>query len=618
MSKFKNAIFVSVLIFVSQFNGLYFKSSSKLSLSTKKAESQKTHSKVNKTFVSSNIAKKLGLKTLRGFGFTGGCTSSIGSLISSNLPSNAQKIYSEIVFPLQSAIVNMPQICLGDFTGETISEKVEFENAECRNIPLNSESTYGVVSLAAFNVPCNDLVTVSACMIFDQEGTAAIAFNGDLMGCAISLTGVGKIFQPFLKFIGAMGFGVSINKKFEKDFDVCYNSNGSVACGQRTAKAHFLFVLNLALPNFKVGSKDLKEYLELNATITYMIDLGNVTSTISSLVSSLFNSSSTCETKSGLIRTIRNLGAEYTMTIDGKLTLQLAKHTNGFLPNLDFELFSTVLVVTTGSGSTGLGAGIYLHLKSNLVEAIYKVFKSFMDRFLDLFGVSMPSINLGSLDSSMGLFIDTTMFGMKIGFPGISLECYFKFDGAKGSCKFNQNIFTALLEAAKWVIKKATKLFEETGATIAEFGSNTVDFAKDASKAVANWSTSKAKLVAREATKIANTVANAGESAAKEVLSAMVNMNEAIDEIRYMTAKYIDKAISGVVGFANSAVSDIKDVAGEAANFAVSVAGKALNVATNVGNAISSGVSTAGNEIKKFFKSWAKKKKMCKKVKVKM
>lgn len=628
MSKSKSALFILALLFVNivhgistskSLSGVNTSSNSSNSNSNKskkayKKSASKNNSSKNNSNNSKNeknnskkaLLKKLRMKTSDGFGFDGTCTDSFTNILTSALPANTAKLFSGIILPLVSSILSLPQICLGDFYGSEIMSNYQFSNAQCSKLPLSSDHKYGVISFAAFNVPCDTLVSVGACLVFDDEGTGAVIFNGDLVGCAVSLTGVGKVFSPFLKFLGAMGFGVSLNRKFEKTLKVCYNDNSSIECGNKTTKGHFLFVINLALPTFKIGTKDLSDYLQLNATITYMIDFGNLTSYLS-LASTLF-SYSTCSDLTSLVGDIKNLGAEYTLTIEGNMTLTLSKHTNGFLPDLDFELFESDIVITTGGGNSGLTTGVYFYLGTNVIESIANVFTSLFNRFSSILGFSIPSIDLSSLNAGLGVFLDSSMFGIKIFFPGIEFYCYFKFSSGKGSCKYNNTLFTAILEAAKWIIRQADVLFDEAGDILAEFGSNTTDWARDASSAVANYSTKQYKLVAREATKVATSIKNLGEQSAEEILSGLVAAGtlatSAFNTIKSETISYFSDAVGDIIGLTNEigdTVDDIvDDVIDEAADFTSDVSGVITSGATTVVTTS----KTVYKAAKKFFKGW--------------
>jgi len=528
------------------------------------------------------------------------------------LPEGKVKTFiSKAVVPLANALTGNIQFCFGDYKGSELYSLAHpsFANMQCTKLPLDKSSDFSVVGFAANNVLCDKTgANIAMCAVFDSSGTAAFILNGATVGCAIAVTGIGKIFQPFVKFVGALGFGFSVNKKFKKAVPICYNNSNDIDCKTVAARGHVALVLNLAMPKFKVGSKDLSKIFKLNATLTWMIDFGSAFTKFDDVINSLTNIDG-CNKGANVLEAIRGMGAEFTATADGYLTLLAAGLTNGFMPNINLKLADTNLIVTTGGGSTGLNTGFYMRATSDIVGALVDIFKNLWDHYMGIFGgfFKIPFPSIPSLQVDLALFVDSSSMGFQFKFPGVEFMCIFLFSGFKGSCKFNAKFFTAILEAVMWVFRKAVKFFEDTGEVIAEIGANTVDFAKDVGEAVGKHTEQAAKEVARAAVFVANETAKAAEQTAKAAAEAAKdmagNLNDAANEVGKQSAKYIGAAAGEVAGFASDVGGSFYKAGSAAVDFASNTGSKIVSFGSSAGGAV---VSTA----KKIFSGWIKNKKL--------
>ena len=421
------------------------------------------------------------------------------------IPHSVETVYNNIIVPISSALQARPVSCVGDFTGKEIKVNFDLANMQCTKLPLDPDHQYSVVGVALYKVPCPNPEkpgTLSGCMVFDKEGTVGVIINGGILRCGMATTGVGKIFEPFAKFVGAMGFGFSLNKKFMKTFEICYGGQSlDVRCNKVTARGHFTVVLNLAFPEFKIGSLDLTKYFQLNATNTLLIDATQSISAVKSLVSELTNSNS-CNKGTNILSKIRDMGSEITFISNGYITLKMNDLTNGFICNLNFELNETAFVFTTGGGSTGLEPGVYFHFNSNVIKSITGIFVKLFNHFTGVLGsvFKIPMPDLSFLDISFGFYINIHGLGFKFDLITFEFECAYRFSDSRFSCKFDTDFFTILKEAVKFVIKKVGQLMSDAGEVVGEFAANTfndtIDFAEDAGKAVAEFSTKAAEEVA--------------------------------------------------------------------------------------------------------------------------
>eukprot|EP00340_Litonotus_pictus_P004147 CAMPEP_0170535710 /NCGR_PEP_ID=MMETSP0209-20121228/101748_1 /TAXON_ID=665100 ORGANISM="Litonotus pictus, Strain P1" /NCGR_SAMPLE_ID=MMETSP0209 /ASSEMBLY_ACC=CAM_ASM_000301 /LENGTH=465 /DNA_ID=CAMNT_0010837005 /DNA_START=1 /DNA_END=1398 /DNA_ORIENTATION=- len=311
-----------------------------------------------------------------------------------------------------------------------------------------------------------------------------------------------------------------------------------------------------------------------------------------------------------ILDTARNLGAELTVNVAGYLTFGLSTLTNGFLPDMDFELFDSAIIITTGGGATGLTTGVYISVENNLAQSVVDLCLNLFNHFSGIFssfGVSSPNVDIASLH--FGLYVDASSVGFKFLIGGDAFMCMYKFtngkgacqyklsfftaliEGAKwvikkaaqlwdetgkvlaefgamykftngkGACQYKLSFFTALIEGAKWVIKKASQLFDEAGEVLAEFGANTAQFATDSANAVANFAEEQVYNEIRDETlAAANTMENAGKQAWESATNTAQKLERMGQSLQEDYNKYVSDVGNMISGFSGKIEDVIVDM----------------------------------------------------------
>ena len=481
----------------------------------------------NATFKSQSFMKKLntGGTCTKGFGIRGECFNNGSDLSSLSFPGDTKDLLNNLILPILMKVTASAEVCYGDYSGDSLASGAgSLGNLGCSSFPFSTDSNYGILAASANNVVCGTPQDVSMCAAFDDCGTFALAINGGTAQCAATYsTGIAAIVSPLADAISAITFGFSPQRKFTQSFNVAYKNGDSVSTKQVTTKGHFLFGLNLTFPHdwLKINGKNLGDYVSFELNTVFLVDFGTSTSIVTSLISSIKNA--TKASGQTLMNSVLKQGAELTAYLDGQLVLGLDDMTDSLFQDISVSAQATLLITQGGSGSnSGLTAGMYIYftsdIVSNLLDALYGVYDHF-GSILGQIGISKPSIS--GADLSLGLFITPDAAGFQFDFAGISFKCIFNFSSSKGSCQFSDKFFTAIANAGKWVIKKASKLFDETGDEIVKVAKEVGKFAVNTAKAVADKTASLAKQTTQAVTSAANTVANTAKSTAKTVTKAL-------------------------------------------------------------------------------------------------
>jgi len=243
--------------------------------------------------------------------------------------------------------------------------------------------------------------------------------------------------------------------------------------------------LSFPLKDITIAGKSLKDLFMLEVSATVILDFGNTISTISSLISQIKSANTT--TGKTIVSTIMNAHAEATFEIKGKFALKISDLTNGFLPDLVFDIGSCHLLVANGTGNaSGMSRGIYLFLAGNVLQSV-AIFNTLINQFssiLKLFGIPTPTLDV---TASFGMFIQDDSLGFAITTPVFGIKCFFVYSSKTGGCDFNLHFFTVLLETAQWVVKFARKLLDNTGAEVMRFTADISKFASNAAAATASF-----------------------------------------------------------------------------------------------------------------------------------
>jgi len=289
-------------------------------------------------------------------------------------------------------------------------------------------------------------------------------------------------------------------------------------------QGQFFAALGLEFPlNFiAINGQELGDYIKFEAEFNFLVDFGNATSTIDSLISDVkhLNSGS----GPAFLNTLLSSGAEITSVVNGTISIALNEITHGFLKDFDFDVAGANFLVTTGSGYSGMPTGFYAYFDSDIISGLVDAVSDYFSCYAAIFstiGFTAPQIPATGI--SMGLFIQTQYLGITFTFPGFAMQCMFDYTNNVGSCEFGLSAFTALLQEATWVFQKAVAMFDKTGAQIVSIADDAANMGSNLASAVttaANQAAAAAQSVGSALGNAAGTVSsgvNSGVQALKHI-----------------------------------------------------------------------------------------------------
>lgn len=505
-----------------------------------------------------------------GFGFNGFCLSQPFGNSRNGVPADTMDSI-KFLWELNQILGLNFDFCMGDYDGKTLQTSNRLSYQKCNEVPLMEDYKYGTISGSVGNVTgCGaSPVNISMCINFDQCGTVSVMIDSGLAQCAATYsTGIAAILSPVSDVLDFVGLGISPKRRFSLKFDVAYREGDDVGTKEVTTFGHFYFKIGFALPlnDIKIAGKRLKEVFSLNLDALIMIDFGNSFNLFND-VKNIITSANRNTALNFFNNINNNTQFEMTMQVKGAFTINLGALTRGFFPDLSINLLTTNLLFTNGNcGPSGLSKGVYFYLArgfNNISEVIQLVVDQFKDLF-SIFGVTVtvPSF---TLNFTFGFFLTDDSIGVKIAGPGFSLFCIYIY-GKGGSCGFNFSFFTAILEAAKWVIKHARQLFDDTGKAVVEMSNEVGKFSINAANTVANFFRGDFR-----------------DFFERDVKNALTNSAGAV-------GSFFQNDVGG-------AINDAGQVLGSAGNTVVG----GLETA---GNTIAGGFVSAGNAIASAFSGW--------------
>lgn len=514
LEKTKNALFlICIVILLHQTESKFFRGKFKFP--------KKSPIKIPKPIVVEKEEPNPNICRKPGFGLSGTCINSVTGASELSISKDVDGIVNDIIMPVLHKITGASHFCTGDFPANEIMGDQKFlADATCEGIPLMDGLDYGVVAATTW-LPCPALKDVSFCFVFDQCGTVALSLNGNAFACmatymtggfASALTAVSDVMT-----YGTIGF--SYNKKFEKTFRLAYRHGSSVKNKEVTTRGHIQLGLGLGFPfDLKIGSKSLEDFVEIGIKSTILIDFGDVESVVKTSINAIKKLDPNGAKKT--LRSIINSGAECTQILDGSVTFKFEDLTQALIPDMTLELGKVALLVSLGKGRSGMKPGFYGFFDTDPAGAIVQMIEGLLEHFksiLKKIGVGkIPKIPSTGLQ--LGIFIQTDSMGFFFKSPNIlSAKCMFIYSSKKGSCEFNSKLFTAIIKAGKWVIKKAGRFFEDTGEEIAEFGVNVKNWGAAAAKSIADKAKKAAEAAARAAREAAERARREAERKAKEL-----------------------------------------------------------------------------------------------------
>ena len=478
-----NFTFIMFLILSS----LFTSTMSSISKSSTKS-STKTHSNTKNT----SLSKKAGTRGVcrNGFGFFGQCFNGKDKLDASKIPSTISDLWSKIVQPLIRKIPQNPSLCLGDFSPERLGNYEGLKDASCDKIPLDPNSgEFGAVAVSADNVPCGKPISVNACVVFDRCGTVAFSINGGVITCvAAATTGVGAVLSLVSGAVKYIQFGFSYHKKFAMELSVVTPNYFLTGVEERkvTARGHIYSGLSFGFPDdwLKVGKLDLSKYMKIAGESAIMLNVGPIGSTITNIIGELKHMN-----KGTVLRVVKQVlhsKGEMAIRLEGTFTILLDSLTKGFLPDLEFNV-NTAMIMTLGDSDTGLRLGFYITVKTDVISKLLGIIKKVYDRYTNILrkiGIPVPNFpTFGGIDITLGVFANKDAIGFMFKILGSNVYCMYKFANSNGSCGFNGSFFTAIAEAAKWVFKQVYRLFSTAGKFLMNIAQGAGKFVFNAAKA---------------------------------------------------------------------------------------------------------------------------------------
>jgi len=381
----------------------------------------------------------------------------------------------------------------------------------------------GWVYMRMADVPCPDASDVGVCVAFDQCGTVAVGITGGWFNCISSLGGPAKILGEIGEAAESMSAGFSLNRRFQKDYEVSYlTETGGFGYGSFTVMGHLFTEVVIELPDDWLGplKEELEDWVSLEANVTLLADFDGQTLTN---IANLFKNVKSATTTNSFWSYI-DIYNEVGMSVDGSLVVKFDDLSDGLIPDLEITLAEgNLLFVLNSNGNTGLAPGLYFNFDSESVgELIVTYAAKIISHFTSI--LSGTNINIPSFgsDTEMHLFIVKGAVGMRFMEYGITVQCLFKTEGKRVSCQFQADFLAFIKDAEQWIVKKAAYLWDETQEVLMTLDA---DFNKIEAEAKVLITEAKAILANVEADIVADAKAFASDvkTVAKDVGSKVVS-----------------------------------------------------------------------------------------------
>jgi len=371
-----------------------------------------------------------------------------------------------------SVVSSFFDFAIGDFNGTQLSK---MENVLCDIVPLQEDSTFGTIALKLSNLPCGKPTSVTVCFTFSQCGSFTLAFNGGLLGCAVSTTGIGAIVAPFLDAIEHVGVGFSVNNRIIQTLEVYhYNATESTfSKTEVTAKGNLYFTLGVSVADIifpdsvKIGNKTLADLFEIKGRMDIIVDFGKTFSNLAGVISQA--RSGTKVNFMSLIKSFLNSGAETALAIQASFTFKLGELTKNFLPDVEIAKADFNMLASMGGGNTGVAKGVYFRISTTIsfLQSLYDGIKNTIGKVTAFFGYEMPTLNLIA-KVEVGVAIQGEVTGLllsgDLGDLGKNLTCLYRYSNDDLSCNgWSLNPFTIIKDGINWVVRKAEKFFQQLG-----------------------------------------------------------------------------------------------------------------------------------------------------------
>ncbi len=483
-----------------------------------------TNTKISlKSSTQSNGQCKLGNG---GIGLPGTCLSTLPQDISKLAFPNETAQQSKFLTDIIENNTSLPfNSCFGDFTVPTINTKQPLKEMRCNTIPLDKNYKYGIFSGKVKNVMCGSKTyDLESCLAFDRCGFLALAINGEVLSCLASINsavtssigaalgsgskavgaasaanGVAALLEYFAAQVDYLTFGFSYKRKYVcENFEVGYSSGNdykTVSTKTISTRAHIFLGngFNLPLRDIKIGRFSLDDLLDITPRVELFADYGDendIKSSVSNIIDSITSTSTTKKTAPEVMNKILNdVKAEYTIRLSGEVTFKLKKYSFGFIPDFTINPPKQYMLITNNSKAK-LPTGIYLTIEHN-ANLIYDAIFDHMKSVLNTVDIFKPKLPYGKL--KMLMYITPSSIGFAFRMQNLAeLKCIYK--GKNGnllsegeiSCGVSGKFFTAINKSNNWVVKKARRLFDQSGKDVMKFGNDKDGFSFNANSANAS------------------------------------------------------------------------------------------------------------------------------------
>jgi hypothetical protein len=297
---------------------------------------------------------------------------------------------------------------------------------------------------------CSNGEQVKFCVTFDQCGSFGMAVNSAALKCLTAAAGVGVTGMLADGIVNSdhAAFAFSLNKKLVLSYDIAVFTDQGFGTKNIKVNGHFFVGLAISVPNswlrkIKIGEKTGDKFIKFVINVNTLLDLGNVDDMVKNTVKSLSKSGSNSK---NMIDTVLNSNAELSIIANGKLEFVLSQLTNGFLPDLSYEIKDCNLLLTAVEGTSGFSQGLYVRILMNNMKDFNKEFRGNLDKIFGhykgiLGNFQFPDFNKAA-NIAISVGIDQNRAGFEFKCDLITITCIFNIKEMKGSCGFGSNFFT--------------------------------------------------------------------------------------------------------------------------------------------------------------------------------
>jgi len=315
-----------------------------------------------------------------------------------------------------------------------------------------------------------------------------------------------------------LSIGISIDRKLSKTVTLAHGDGDSIRVGDITLKAHLAMSTTV---RFSIGqligiddtigdllAGDLQVQLalaydgseDLVSALTRLTssDLGDALPDLVGGFASAYHvgppAAALLLQQSGaapeVVSMVERMQRSTTMlSVTGYVTLALAGASQGFLPDMSFQLAQVNMMLRTGPAESSEDTdyaeshlpGLYFYLSVDLgafVETIVSTVLGQVGGLLDAVGANVDGGISLTANQGIGFFVNTAGIGFytqaKVSGSTTEIKCVFKFGNGKLKCKARLGWAELFLQSGKYVVRKISNFAGSGAQEIAEFYANAV------------------------------------------------------------------------------------------------------------------------------------------------